>query len=231
MPKALIYITLTILSLLTLPPAIIARLRAMPSDKPRVHIIQDMDNMSRFGAQQEGPFADTRAMRKPVSGTIARGEYIADEHTRLGHLGNEWASTLPPQYTVDRALLERGADRYAIYCALCHGHAGYGDGPVHQRANMLLSNPSIANNTTWVQPRNIHEEEARVQPVGQIFHTITYGIRNMSGYKAQVPLDDRWAIAAYVKALQRSQNAEAGDVSPSELERLEVVDLRVQEDS
>lgn len=231
MPKAIIYLTLIFLSLVTIPPAVVARLRAMNSDKPRIHYIQDMDNQSRFKAQQEGPFADHRAMRRPVTGTVARGELVTDDHTRLGYDGDGWSSTLPSQYTVDRVLLERGEARFAIYCALCHGYAGYGDGMIHQRADMLVSNPSIANGTSWVQPKNIHEPEIRDQPVGQIFHTITYGIRNMAGYASQIPLEDRWAIAAYVKALQRSQFAQPGDVPSAELQRLETVDLREQEGS
>ena len=70
------------------------------------------------------------------------------------------------------------------------------------------------NGTVWVQPKSLQADDVRSQPVGQIFNTITYGIRNMAGYAAQIPIEDRWAIAAYVKTLQRSQNASEGDVPP-----------------
>lgn len=78
----------------------------------------------------------------------------------------------------------------------------------------LVSNVNgPVNDTQWVQAKNlVQDETVTVQPMGQIFHTITHGIRNMAGYASQVPVNDRWAIAAYVKALQRSQNARPDDV-------------------
>ena len=94
---------------------------------------------------------------------------------------------------------------------------------IHQRAMSLLSTPGISNGTTWVAPKSLHEELIRQLPVGQIFNTVTNGVRNMSGYAAQVPVADRWAIVAYVKALQRSQNARPTDVSdPQTLPQVDI---------
>jgi mono/diheme cytochrome c family protein len=113
---------------------------------------------------------------------------------------------------MDAALLARGQERFGIYCAACHGYAGFGDGAVNQRALELVSNVNgPVNGTTWVAAKNLHDETVRTQSMGQVFNTITHGIRNMAGYGAQIPVADRWAIAAYVKALQLSQDASASN--------------------
>jgi mono/diheme cytochrome c family protein len=217
-PKPLIYAVVILVVLAMFPPALIARSRATTSREPRIHLVQDMDNQHRLKYQQASPafagvplFNDGRAMRPPVAGTVARGELL-DEHFDRGVSGNAWATTYPPQVRVDMALLRRGQERFNIYCSVCHGLAGYGDGMVHVRASQLLNTPTLSKGTSWVAPKSLHEEAIRQQPVGQIFSTITNGIRNMSGYAAQVPAADRWAIVAYVKALQRSQRARPGDV-------------------
>jgi mono/diheme cytochrome c family protein len=109
---------------------------------------------------------------------------------------------------LDQATLERGQQRFNIYCSACHGYAGYGDGAVNQRAMELVSNVNgPVNGTQWVAAKSLHDETTRHQPMGQLFNTITHGIRNMAGYGAQISVADRWAIAAYVKALQFSQDA------------------------
>jgi len=125
-----------------------------------------------------------------------------------------WATSFPPQVQVNLDLVYRGQDRFNIYCTPCHGYAGYGDGMVNERA-MDLVNLGL-NGTTWVQPKSVHEQLIREQPVGQTFNTITNGVRNMSGYAAQIPTEDRWAIVAYVKALQRSQTADLNDLPPDQ---------------
>ena len=94
---------------------------------------------------------------------------------------------------------------------------------INQRA-MDLVNLGL-NGTTWVQPKNMHEQLIREQPVGQTFNTITNGVRNMSGYAAQIPTEDRWAIVAYVKALQRSQAADLNDLPPDQRNDLQVIKL------
>ncbi len=208
MPKAIITIALLLITAAAVPPALIAQARAVHSKKPRVHLIQDMDNQPRFEAQHANAlFADGRAMRPPVTGTVARGELRADDHYYLGITGGEWATAFPATVEVAMPLMERGRQRFNIYCQPCHGAAGYGDGMVNKRAMELLNLGT--NGTTWVAPKSLHEQQIREQPVGQIFNSITNGVRNMPPYGPQIPVADRWAIVAYVKALQRSQNASA----------------------
>ncbi len=208
MPKMFITITLLLITAAAVPPALIAQARAVRASKPRVHLIQDMDNQPRFEAQHANAlFADGRAMRPPVKGTVARGELRADDHYYRGIVGGKWATAFPAKIDVTVPLMQRGRARFNIYCQPCHGAAGYGDGIVNKRAMELLNLGT--NGTTWVAPKSIHEEQIREQPVGQIFNSITNGVRNMPPYGPQIPVADRWAIVAYVKALQRSQNASA----------------------
>jgi mono/diheme cytochrome c family protein len=178
-----------------------------------------MDNQNRLNPQAASPmfeevpiFLDGRAMRPEVAGTVARGELRESDHYDRGLVGEAWAAAFPPQVTVDLGLLARGRERFEIYCTPCHGQAGYGDGVVHQRAMLLLNTPVISNGTSWVPPKSLHDADIRDQPVGQVFNTVSNGIRNMAGYAAQIPVADRWAIVAYVEALQRSQFARPGDV-------------------
>jgi mono/diheme cytochrome c family protein len=230
MPKAIIYVGLVLVILAMIPPAIIARTRAVPSEKRRIHLIQDMDNQSKFRAQQVNPiFADNRAMRPPVHGTVARGELNLDAHYVHGVINQQqgqpqWATAFPSQIKVDMDFMKRGQERFNIYCLPCHGESGDGDGMVHKRAMELVL--SGTNGTTWVQPKSLHEQAIAEQPVGQIFNTITNGIRTMPSYESQIPLDDRWAIVAYVEALQRSQNAKTQDIPAADLEGLRIIELQ-----
>jgi mono/diheme cytochrome c family protein len=196
------------------PPAVIARVRANPSPNRGIAIIQNMADQPSLRAQQPNElFQDGRAARPPIAGALARQDPVQRDVLWQGGADGAWSTALPPELTLDMAMLERGRERYAIYCALCHGYAGFGDGIINVRAQELLANVSgPVDGTVWVQPRSLHEPEVEAQPVGQIFHTISNGIRNMAGYAAQIPVEDRWAIAAYVKALQRSQNAREQDV-------------------
>ncbi len=210
MPKVFIYGILIVLCLAVIPPALIAQSRAVNSKKPRIHLIQDMDNQPKFKAQHANPlFADGRAMRPPVEGTVARGELREDEHYERGVVNAQWATTFPERVEMSMALMERGRERYTIYCQPCHGAAGYGDGMVNKRAMELVNLGT--NGTTWVAPKSIHEEQIRAQPIGQLYNSIANGVRNMPAYGPQIPVADRWAIVAYVKALQRSQNASERD--------------------
>jgi mono/diheme cytochrome c family protein len=223
MPKWLVVITMLLVVLAMIPPALIARQRAIPFTKSRIHIIQDMDDQAKLKTQNpalviagRSLFNDGRSMRPPLEGVIARGDLMEDAHYYKGVVGNEWVTTFPTQIPVTRNLLRRGQERFNIYCQPCHGAAGYGDGIVNQRAMRLMDAPLLGNGTIWVQPKSIHEEAIREQPVGQIFNSITNGVRNMSGYASQIPVEDRWAIVAYAKALQRSQHAREADLSPRE---------------
>lgn len=225
MPNIAKHVALILILLALIPPALIMRARTIHRDSRRIHIIQDMDNQAKFRAQHPNAiFADGRAMRPPVAGTVARGEADLDDHFDRGIVNDEWATSFPAQAPLTRSLIARGQDRFGIYCAPCHGYSGYGDGLVHQRAQELMV--SGINGTTWVQPKSVHDPAVRDQPPGQLFNTVTNGIRNMHGYAAQVPTEDRWAIVAWVKVLQRSQDAKESDVPANRRENLPVIDLR-----
>jgi mono/diheme cytochrome c family protein len=104
-------------------------------------------------------------------------------------------------------VMKRGQERFGIYCTPCHGMAGAGDGIVNARAERLQEG-------TWIPPSDLSSDVVRGRPAGHLFNTITNGIRNMPAYGSQIPEDDRWAIVAYVRALQRSQHTSIGDVPP-----------------
>ena len=181
----------------------------MKAKKPRIHLIPDMDNQPKFKTQTTNPFfADDRAMRLPVADTVARRELKDDPYLYYGKKRDgRWADAFPVPVTAE--LMNRGRQRFSIYCATCHGLGGYGDGPISRRAEELQEG-------TWVPPVSFHEDTTRSRPHGEIFDYITNGVRTMPAYGPQVPVKDRWAIVAYLRALQRSQNAGIDDV-PAEL--------------
>jgi mono/diheme cytochrome c family protein len=135
---------------------------------------------------------------------------MADAAFAEGRVGGEWVSAFP--LAVDADLLARGRERYGIFCAPCHGLAGYGDGIVHERALALAEGG-------WTPPSNLHTDLVRERPLGQLYNTIGAGIRNMPAYGPQIPPRDRWAIVAYVKALQLSQHARLEDLPAEERAR------------
>jgi len=212
MPRGFAYAAAILACLALIPPVLIARARAVKSRQPRVHVIQDMDNQPRYKSQQRSPlFADHRAMRRPVPGTIARGELHADDHLYRGKVDDQWATTYPIPITT--ASIRRGQQRFDVFCAPCHGLDGSGNGSVAVRAQDLQEG-------TWVPPLSFHQQQVRERPHGHVFNTITSGIRTMPSYAAQIDPEDRWFIVAYVRALQRSQNATTDDVPSVDMEQL-----------
>jgi mono/diheme cytochrome c family protein len=199
-----VYPTFAVLFVLSLIPfALIALARATNQPTPRINIIPDMDIQPKFKPQSENAmFADGRAMRPVIPGTVARGHLNEDTAFFSGRNGDQWVSS-PVEWTDQ--VMHRGRERFEIYCSPCHGMSGYGDGMVAKRADQLQEG-------TWTPPLSLHSESVRVQPDGQIFNTISHGIRSMPSYASQIPPADRWAIIAYVRALQRSQNARLEDV-------------------
>ncbi len=210
-PRSLLYAIVILAAAALIPFALVARARVTTSPRPRLHVVPDMDRQPKFKPQSEAPlFADRRAMRPAVAGTVARGELRNDEGFYRGRQLNGWITVLPVPLTAQ--LVHRGQERFDIYCAPCHGLAGYGDGPVAKRADALQEG-------TWTPPSSFHTDAVRQRPAGHIFNTVSNGIRNMPAYGAQIPPADRWAIVAYVRALQRSQSARIDDV-PRELRGL-----------
>ncbi len=204
MPRWLVLALLVAVVVTWIPMALMVRARSVKTEKTRIHIIPDMDSQPKYRAQSANLlFKDGRAMRPQVEGTVARGELRDEDDLYRGQDGDAWVLTIPMKVTM--SLLERGQNRFEIFCAPCHGLAGYGDGMVNQRAEALQEG-------TWTPPSSFHTELVRERPVGQLFNTITYGVRNMPAHGPQIEVEDRWAIVAYVKALQRSQSASIDDV-------------------
>jgi mono/diheme cytochrome c family protein len=210
MPAALVYGLIVVTCAAAVPVALAVKARHSKSEKPRIHIIQDMDSQPKYKAQRENPiFADGRADREPLAGTVAVGHLNEDDHFYRGRAHGGWARTFPAQVELTDATMARGKERFGIYCTPCHGLGGLGDGMVHKRAEGLAQGG-------WIPPTNMTQEYLRMQPVGELYNTISNGIRNMPAYGAQIMPEDRWAIVMYVRALQRSQAGTLGDVPESE---------------
>jgi mono/diheme cytochrome c family protein len=152
-------------------------------------------------------FADGRASRPLVSDTVARGQLRLDPFYFEGKIDGKPAKTLPVPVT--EALLRRGQERFNIFCANCHGRVGDGGGMIVQRG--------------MKRPPSFHDKRLREVPPGYIFDVATNGFGVMYGYVDRVPVEDRWAIIAYIRALQRSQNATLADVPEEERVKLEGV--------
>ena len=192
----------------------IAWVRATPKSKPRIQILQDMDSQPKYQSQQATPlFVDGRVERPQVTGAVARGQLQDDTHFYAGRDGEQWARTFPPSVPLNMTTMQRGRERFNIYCATCHGMAGDGDGLTSARA---LERGEAA----WVPPVQLYVPSVRFQPVGQLFEVITHGVRKMPAYGSQIPPADRWAIVLYLQALQRSQAARLEDLPAEAREKL-----------
>lgn len=137
---------------------------------------------------------------------------MEDDHLHRGKANGQWAGSFPMPVTIE--MMMRGRERYGIYCTPCHGLTGEGDGIVAIRADRLQEG-------TWVPPASFHTEPNRARPVGYIYNVIANGVRNMPAYGSQISVEDRWAIVAYVRALQRSRNARLDDVPADKRTSLE----------
>lgn len=211
MTRILAGIAVVLTTLALIPLALIWRSRATTSPLPRWVVVANMAKQPKLvGQAANSLFADGRAMRLPVAGTVARGS-LTDPVFETGLKGEVFVDV--PPVSVTPQLVKRGQERYAIFCAPCHGLSGYGDGVIARRADRLQEG-------TWTPPSSFHTDLVRSRPSGQLFNTISNGIRNMPAYGAQVPPADRWAIVAYVRALQRSQHATIADVKPELREKL-----------
>lgn len=201
---------LTACILAVLPPLLVTAYRASPKSEPRIHIIQDMDFQEKYKAQTVSTlFADGRSARPDVEGVVAVGTAEEDEHLYRGLIDGKPAETFPMPITMLE--MQRGRELFNVYCAPCHGRVGEGGvtGIVSARAVKRQE-------STWTMPLSLHADSVIDQPVGQLFETITVGRRSMPGYSAQIPAADRWAIVAYIRALQRSRHATIDDV-PEEI--------------
>ena len=158
---------------------------------------QDMHNQPKYkGLRASAFFADGSSARPLVEGTVARGTLQTDEAFFTGKNGGTPVTELP--FAVDATVLNRGEERFNIYCAPCHDRTGSGRGMVVQRG--------------YRQPPSFHIDRLRTIPVGYLFDVITNGFGAMPDYRVQIAPRDRWAVVAYIRALQLSQHATAADV-------------------
>ena len=149
---------------------------------------QAMEDQPRYEPLEASTFfADGRSARPLLPGTVARG-----------HLDDTAAPGDAPPFPVTREVLDRGEERYDIFCSPCHDRVGTGDGIVVRRG--------------YTRPPSFHIDRLREAPAGHFFEVMTQGFGAMPNYAAQVPVRDRWAISAYIRALQRSQHAALADV-------------------
>jgi mono/diheme cytochrome c family protein len=141
-------------------------------------------------------FADGRAMRKEVEGTVAVGS-MADDAFKVFKTGDVYETGLPMELTED--LLNLGQHKFQVFCAPCHGMGGMGDGPVNQRALSL-------GEGTWVTAKNLQDAPAKAMTTGQLYEIITNGVSTMASYKAQLSPKERWAVVSYIRALQSTSD-------------------------
>ena len=142
-------------------------------------------------------FDDARSARPMVDGTVARGLLHDDELLYTGKVKGEDATVFPMR--VDAAVMARGQQRFNIYCTPCHGGTGQGDGMVVRRG--------------YRRPPSLHQDRLRNAPAGHFFDVMTNGFGAMPDYAAQIKAEDRWAIVAYIRALQLSQHATQADAA------------------
>lgn len=210
---------------------VLAGFRGQKFDQPPLEVFPDMDRQDKKKAQSGSEFfADGLASRQPVTGTVPMGFEIpsaatagsganlsaaiddpfpsgftrGEEYLSTGRMGEYWGDGIPIDVTP--AVITRGAERFGIHCAVCHDPAGGGNG--------------IVRNYGFAYIASLHEPRLLETPDGDIYNTIVNGKNTMYGYKEKISVEDRWAIVAYVRTLQRAQAATLADVPPDAQEAL-----------
>jgi mono/diheme cytochrome c family protein len=160
---------------------------------------QDMHDQPKYVPLRESTFfTDARSARPLVAGTVPRGQLRDDTLLYGGKIDGKDSDVFP--FAIDSRMMARGQERFNIYCSPCHGRTGRGDGMIVQRG--------------YRHPPTFHQDRLRNAPVGHYFDVITNGFGAMPDYATQIRAQDRWAIVAYVRALQLSEHATTGDVPP-----------------
>ena len=166
---------------------------------------QDMHDAPRYDPLEASATNPNVSSAQPlIAGTVPRGFLNEDEHLYTGKIGGQPADAFP--FAITRADLDRGQERFNIYCSPCHSRTGDGNGMVVQRG--------------FRQAASLHLDRLRKSPPGYFFDVMTNGFGAMPSYASQVSVQDRWRIVAYVRALQLSQAATAADVPAADLEKL-----------
>jgi cytochrome c553 len=168
--------------------------------------MRDMQDQPKYkNLRSSELFADGMSARPQGEGTIAQGQLRRDPAFYEGKVDGKFVETFP--LVVDRPLLERGRERYEIFCTVCHGKTGEGDGRVVQRG--------------FPVPPSYHIDRLKEAPAGYFYDVMTNGFGRMYSYAAEIEPRDRWAIAAYIRALQRAGNVQVSELSKQELDALE----------
>jgi hypothetical protein len=167
---------------------------------------QDMHDQPKYKPYRPSTFfADQRSERIPVEGTIPRGFLREDELLETGKLNGQDATLYP--FTIDETVMQRGRGRFDVYCSPCHSRTGDGNGMVVQRG--------------YRRPPSLHIQRLLEAPPGHIFDVITNGFGAMPDYASQIRVTDRWAIAAYIRALQLSQHTPVAELPPDSRRNLQ----------
>lgn len=178
----------------------IAGFRGTPSRKPPIEIFPDMDRQPKIRPQTPSAFfADGKASRMPVEGTVARGSHFADVPVNTGLVQGTTNYVATNPLPVTRQLMERGQKRFQINCSPCHGLLGDGNGITKQFGMAVVA--------------NLHDPRIVEMGDGEIFYVITHGRNLMGPYGPQIVPEDRWAIVAYVRALQLAQLGATEDLA------------------
>lgn len=167
----------------------------------------DMHDQPKYQPYERSSFfPDQRAARPVIEGTVARGHLNVDRWFYEGRgPANETVAELPSPVTAE--MIGRGRERYDIYCSPCHDRTGSGNGMIVQRG--------------YIKPTSFHDDRLRSAPVGHFYNAMANGFGTMPSYAVQIPPADRWAIVAYVRALQLSQNATLADVPADDRAKLD----------
>lgn len=174
---------------------------------------QDMQDQPKMIPQRgSSMFANHRSARPQVPGTVARGQLYEDQYFYTGLIDGKEQNAMP--YPVTLEVLERGQERFNVYCTPCHSRVGNGDGMIVQRG--------------YKPAGNYHDPKHLAQPLSHYFYVMTHGYGAMPDYSAQITPVDRWAIAAYIRALQLSQAASLADV-PAGVQVHSLKNIAVQE--
>ena len=227
-PFILLAVALVLTVASWVPLVLIARTRTELSPNRPIHGFLDMDIQPKLQPQQMAPvrngepmFTDHRAMRPFPAGTVARGQLRGPDEAHLYYgykIDGDLTAVMqvdpnnaerdvpvfyegfPPQIEVDERFVMRGQDRYNAFCFTCHGLDGRGNGPTHVRAQQIKA--------VWTPPANLILPIYRERSEGYLFNVITHGYNTMAAYGSQISVEDRWAIVAYLRALQVAQPVE-----------------------
>jgi mono/diheme cytochrome c family protein len=185
--------------------------------------IQEMANQPRYDSlEQNSAFTEHVLERAPVRGTVARGQLQLDEPFFTGKSSGQFVSELPEEALAGRTmpeLMQRGRESYTVFCSHCHGQVGGGTGGAQEYVHVV----GMVVERGYPVPPTYHQERLRQAPLGHLFDVITSGTGRMPPHGYLIPPADRWAIAAYIRALQLSQHATRDALSTDDLERLAAV--------